>query len=89
MAVPSTWSYASVVTQAAVPPDKAGEASGVMLTMLIGFAGVAVAVASSALSTGTGTSRSVIGTTLIAFGALAVAVVPFVTAFGRKKSTVS
>jgi len=25
-----TWSYASVVTQAAVPPDKAGGASGVV-----------------------------------------------------------
>jgi len=53
--------------------------------MLIGFAGVAVAVTSSALSTGTGTPRSVIGTPLIAFGALAVAVVPLVMVFGRRK----
>jgi len=83
-----TWSYASVVTQAVVPPDKAGGASGVVLTVLIGFAGVAIAVASSALSTGTGTPRSVIGTTLIAFGVLAVVVVPLVTVFGRKKPAV-
>lgn len=73
-----------MVTQAVAPSDKADGASGVVLTMLIGFAGVAVAIASSALSTGSGTPRSVIGTTLLAFGALAVAVVPFVTDFGRR-----
>jgi len=71
------------------PPAKAGGASGVVLTMLIGFAGVAIAVASSALSTGTGTPRSLIGTTLIAFGALAVVVVPLVTVFGRRQPAVA
>ena len=80
-----TWSFASVVTQAVAPPAKAGAASGVVLTMLVGIAGVAVAVASSWLSTGTGSTRSVIGDVLVAFGVLAVLVVPLVTALGRRQ----
>jgi hypothetical protein len=37
----------SVGTQTVVPPDRAGEASGVSLSIVIGMAGLAVAVVAS------------------------------------------
>jgi EmrB/QacA subfamily drug resistance transporter len=43
------WAFTSVATQAVVPPAKAGAASGVVLTLLIGIGGIAVTVASSFL----------------------------------------
>ena len=45
------WAFASVATQAVVPPAKAGAASGVVLTVLVGLAGIAVAVAASIIET--------------------------------------
>ena len=41
------WAYASVGTQAVVNPKRAGEASGVTLTVLVGMAGVAIVVVST------------------------------------------
>ncbi|HEX3456204.1 MAG TPA: hypothetical protein VHS03_16400, partial [Gaiellaceae bacterium] len=81
-----TWSFASVVTQSVAPPAKAGAASGVVLTVLVGGAGVAVAIASSAFGTRPGTPSGVIGDVLVAFGALAVLAVPLVAAAGRRRS---
>jgi len=43
------WAFASVGTQAVVRKERAGEASGVTLTLVVGVAGVAVAAAASAL----------------------------------------
>ena len=78
-----SWSFASVVTQAIAPAAKAGAASGVVLTALVGGAGIAVAVASSALEGGVGSASSTIGGILIAFGVVALLVVPLVTVLGR------
>jgi len=50
------WAYASVSTQAVVPPEKAGAASGVVLTALVGIGGIAVASAASVIE-----SRSAAG----------------------------
>ena len=50
------WAFTSVATQALVPPTKAGAASGVVLTVLVGMAGLAVAVASSIIETHGGTN---------------------------------
>jgi len=49
-----SWAYASVATQAAVPSTRAGAASGVVLTVLVGLGGIAVAVAASLIETRTG-----------------------------------
>lgn len=46
------WAYTSVATQALVAPAKAGAASGLVLTLLIGVGGIAVTVASSFLGGG-------------------------------------
>jgi EmrB/QacA subfamily drug resistance transporter len=43
------WAFASVGTQAVVRKERAGEASGVTLTLVVGVAGLAVASAASAL----------------------------------------
>jgi EmrB/QacA subfamily drug resistance transporter len=82
------WSYASVVTQAVVPAEKAGAASGVVLTVLIGLGGVGIAIASSIIVTRTtGQSTAVLSSTLgaimIGVGVLALAFVPVVALLGR------
>ncbi|HZO77906.1 MAG TPA: MFS transporter [Solirubrobacteraceae bacterium] len=43
------WTFANVATQAAVRPERAGEASGVMLTIIVTAGGVGVAAAASAI----------------------------------------
>ncbi len=43
------WAFASVGTQSVVRKERAGEASGVTLTLVVGVAGLAVAAAASAL----------------------------------------
>jgi Na+/melibiose symporter-like transporter len=43
------WAFASVGTQAVVHKERAGEASGVTLTLVVGIAGLGVAAAASAL----------------------------------------
>lgn len=47
------WSMASVGTQAVVKADRAGEASGVTLAIVIGVAGLAVAVVAAAIDSAT------------------------------------
>jgi hypothetical protein len=83
------WTFASVVTQAVAPPEKAGAASGIVLTLLIGMGGVAVAVATSIVegqvSRGTTAEGSAIGIALIAFGGLAVVSAPVVAVLGRRQ----
>jgi EmrB/QacA subfamily drug resistance transporter len=53
------WAMLSVGTQAVVPADRAGEASGVSLSIVIGMAGLAVAVVASLIEVvaGGGTSE--------------------------------
>jgi hypothetical protein len=77
------WAYTSVATQAAVPPDKAGAASGVVLTVLVGLGGMAVAVAASVIETRTGVGLGQatqelirIGGAVALAGAIAVALTP-------------
>ena len=86
-----TWTYTNVVTQSVVPKSKAGEASGIVLTVLIGMGGVATAIASSLTATGLsggGSPGSVIGSVLIGFGIFTLIFVPLVAFLGRdRKST--
>ncbi|WP_369251284.1 MFS transporter [Streptomyces sp. R41] len=44
------WTFASVATQQVVAPDRAGEASGVLLTFLVTLGGVALAAAAAAIT---------------------------------------
>ncbi|MFF8941695.1 MFS transporter [Streptomyces sp. NPDC014864] len=44
------WTFASVATQQVVPPARAGEASGVVLTALVTFGAVALAATATALT---------------------------------------
>lgn len=44
------WTYANVATQDAVRPERAGEASGVLLTILVTAGGVGVAAAASVIA---------------------------------------
>jgi EmrB/QacA subfamily drug resistance transporter len=50
------WAMASVGTQTVVPPERAGQASGVTLATVIGTAGLAVAAAGGLIETGAGDS---------------------------------
>ncbi len=52
------WTFANVATQDAVRPERAGEASGVLLTIVVSAGGVGVAAAASAIAElhGSGTS---------------------------------
>jgi MFS family permease len=43
------WSFVSVATQAVVKPERAGEASGVTLTIVVAVAGLCVATAATVL----------------------------------------
>lgn len=43
------YAFTTVATQAVVPPERAGEAAGVTLTVLVSLAGVGVAVSSTVL----------------------------------------
>jgi MFS family permease len=44
------WTFASVATQQVVAPERAGEASGVLLTFLVTLGGVALAAAAAAIT---------------------------------------
>jgi MFS family permease len=48
------WAFTSVATQQIVPPAKAGAASGIVLTLLVGLGGIGVAVAASIIETRAG-----------------------------------
>ena len=87
-----TWTYTNVVTQSVVPKSKAGEASGIVLTVLIGMGGVATAIASSLTATGLssgGSPGSVIGSVLIGFGIFTLIFVPLVAFLGRDRKSTS
>jgi EmrB/QacA subfamily drug resistance transporter len=82
-----SWAYASVVTQDVVPAAKAGEASGTVLTVLIGLGGVAIAVASSVVAGAGGDAAELgehIDRALLFFGVLCVAAAPVVAVLGRR-----
>jgi hypothetical protein len=77
-----SWTFASVVTQSVTPANKAGAASGVVLTILIGMGGVATAVASTLIVGGAG-QGSVVAPVLIGFGLLQLVAIPLLLLFGR------
>jgi EmrB/QacA subfamily drug resistance transporter len=82
------WAYASVATQAAVPPAKAGAASGVVLTVLVGLGGMAVAVAASVIETRQGAGfASAIEDVIRISGVLAVVTAAVVAVAGRTGRT--
>ncbi|GAT11074.1 MFS transporter [Mycolicibacterium novocastrense] len=74
------YAFTTVATQAVVPPERAGEAAGVTLTVLVSLAGVGVAVSSTVLEmlqrNGIPTARAidailaVLGVLLLAAGAV-------------------
>jgi MFS family permease len=79
-----SWAYASVATQAAVPPAQAGAASGVVLTVLVGLGGLAVAVAASVIETRTGAGYGdAIADVIRLSGIVAVVASGVVVLFGR------
>jgi MFS family permease len=83
------FAYTSVITQAVAPQEKAGAASGVVSTILIGLGGVAIAVAAAIIGTGgEGPSQLEDGvrTALAVFGGLAVVMAPIVGVLGKKES---
>ena len=76
------WSYVSVATQAVVRPERAGEASGVTLTIVVAVAGLCVATAATVLELleGGGATAGEANEQLLrwtAIGALAVSVALF------------
>lgn len=80
------WAFASVGTQAVVPKEVAGLASGVTLTVVVGLAGLGVAVSASALREleqhGTSASDAV-EVVLLATGGLAIASAVVLPLLGR------
>jgi EmrB/QacA subfamily drug resistance transporter len=81
------FAYTSVITQAVAPQAKAGAASGVVSTILIGLGGVAIAAAAAIV----GTSGEVVSEldngvsiALAVFGGLAVVMAPVVAVLGKK-----
>ena len=81
-----SWAFTSVSTQAVVPPEKAGLASGVVLTVVVTMGGVAIAIASTAIeSAGTAVTsvEDVLRRVLIGAGALAVVMSAILVVLGR------
>jgi hypothetical protein len=85
------WAMLSVGTQAVVAPDRAGEASGVSLSIVIGMAGLAVALVASLIEviagggTGEGTAIEEI-LRVIAIGSVVIAI-PVAFAGSRGKAS--
>ena len=81
------WAYTSVVTQSVVPKEKAGAASGTVLTVLISGGGVALAIGVSLYESYTGTGSTnqglVIKAILIGAGLATLIAAAFVVLFGR------
>jgi len=81
------WAYTSVVTQSVVPKEKAGAASGTVLTVLISVGGVALAIAVSLYESYTGAGSPnqglVIKAILIGSGLAALIAAALVVLFGR------
>ena len=84
------WAMASVGTQTVVPPEQAGGASGVTLTIVIGVAGLALAAAAMLLELGSSGLGVAIEDLLrwVAIGAAvaAAALVILATALGGRQS---
>ncbi len=82
-----SWSYTSVITQAVVPAQKAGAASGTVLTILVSLGGVGLALAISLYGThtspGSANESEVIKAILTGFGILGLLTAPLVALFGR------
>jgi EmrB/QacA subfamily drug resistance transporter len=82
-----SWAFTSVSTQAVVPPQKAGLASGVVLTVVVTMGGVAIAIASTfveSAGTAEGNLEDALRGVLIAVGALALLMAGVLTALGRR-----
>lgn len=81
------WAFATVVTQSVVPSQQAGLASGLVLTILIGMGGVAVAIASSVIESHSGSTETIttaINWVFAGFGTLTVLGALLVTFLGRR-----
>ena len=84
------FAYANVATQAAVPPGQAGAASGAVLTIVVGAAGVAIALAASLVDT-QGAAEGIYSQTdidhvLVVFGIVIAASAPLVALLGRERT---
>ncbi len=84
------WAMASVGTQTVVPPEQAGGASGVTLTIVIGLAGLGLAAAAMMLEVGSSSLGTSIEDLLrwVAIGAAAgaAALVILATVVGRRQT---
>jgi EmrB/QacA subfamily drug resistance transporter len=81
-----TWAFTSVSTQAVVPPEKAGEASGVVLTIVVAMGGIAIAIASTLIESaggGSGDLESALETVLVGVGALGLVTSAVMVLLGR------
>jgi MFS family permease len=83
-----SWAFTSVATQAVVPPREAGEASGVVLTLVVTAGAVGIALASSLIEAsadpgGRGLEYALHGV-MIGAGGLAVVAAAIVTLLGRR-----
>jgi MFS family permease len=89
------WALSSVATQAVVPPDYVGAASGVTLTSLVMLGAVGVAIGAAALEVlagspmAAGSDANAINTVLRAGAALAFAGAVALLAFGRSRPAVA
>ena len=83
-----SWAFTSVSTQAVVPPQKAGQASGVVLTIVVTMGGVAIAIASTVIeSANAGTSglETALRGVLIGAGLLAIGMSALLVVLGRRR----
>ena len=81
------WAFTSVATQAVVPPAQAGEASGIVLTILVGVGGLAVAVGASIIETHGGTNlEAAVEWMIRVSGIVAVLGAAVVALFGRPRA---
>jgi EmrB/QacA subfamily drug resistance transporter len=83
-----SWAFTSVSTQAVVPPAKAGQASGVVLTIVVTMGGVAIALASTVVESanaGKNGLETALQGVLIGAGALAVLMSAVLVALGRRR----
>lgn len=82
------WAYVSVITQDLAPAAKAGAASGVVLTVILGIGAVAVAVASSVVTTRGGSDpaglEDAVGEVLATVGVVAVVLAPVLVLLARR-----
>jgi EmrB/QacA subfamily drug resistance transporter len=82
-----SWAFTSVSTQAVVPAQKAGEASGVVLTIVVTMGGVAIAAASTIIESTSGHGSAledVLQGILVGVGTLALLTAGLVAVLGRR-----